>query len=224
MKTAEAIVTSTVLRFLTSLQNEGYVVQEENGRYFMTYKICNLASNITARIGIRRICSPYLRSISHIFDESANLSIERNMQMVYIEVVNSPNQELTIRKRIGNIAPMHCTGVGKLMLLNYPDHQISHLIACQGLQKFTDNTLVTKEQLCAELEKIRAHGYAFDNEECEVGVRCIAAPIRDYTGKIVAGISVSGPSIRMTDAYILGKLPYLLDTAQQISEKLGYQE
>ena len=215
---------STALRFLTSLQNKGYVAQdEETGRYFMTYKICNIANNITARMGIRRICAPYLRSISHIFNESANLAIERDMQMVYIEVVNGPNQMLTTRQRIGNIAPMHCTGVGKLVLLDYTEQQLDQMIARRGLQKFTDNTLVTKEQLCRELEEIRRCGYAFDNEECEAGARCIAAPIRNYTGKTVAGISVSGPTTRMTDANIFGKLPYLLNVAQQISERLGYQ-
>ena len=214
---------STALRFLTSLQKKGYVAQEETGRYFMTYKICNIANDITSRIGIRRICFPYLRSVAHIFDESANLAIERDMQMVYIEVIDGPNQMLTTRQRIGNIAPMHCTGVGKLILLEFSDQQIDQMIAQRGLQKFTENTLATKEQLLGELEEVRRCGYAFDNEECEIGVRCIAAPIRNYTGKTTAGISVSGPSTRMTDAYIFGKLPYLLNVAQQISGRLGYQ-
>lgn len=214
---------STLLRFLGSLQNRGYVAQEEeSGRYYMTYKICNVANNIIARVGIGRICLPYLRSISQIFDESANLSIEQNMQMVYIEVINGPHQMLVTRQRIGNIAPMHCTGVGKLMLLNYSDQQIDELIARRGLQKFTENTFVTKETLCNELQRIRRQDYAFDNEECEVGARCIAAPIRNYTGKIVAGISVSGPSTRMSDGFIYEKLSFLLDAAGAISGKLGY--
>lgn len=216
---------STVLRFLTALQNKGYAAQDtDTGRYYLTYKLCGIANRIVSHIDIRNLASPYLRSISQIFGESANLSIEQNNMVVYIEVLNGPNQMLTTLQRIGNIAPMHCTGVGKLFLLNYSEPQIDRLIAEKGLQKFTDNTLTTKEALCAALETVRKNGYAFDDEECEIGARCVAAPIRDYTAKVVAALSVSGPSTRMTDALIFGKLPFLLDAAAEISARLGYQK
>lgn len=215
---------STVLRFLTSLQKKDYVAQDANtDRYYLTYKICGIANNITSRTSIRHICMPYLRSISQIFGESANLSIEQNMMVVYIEVVNGPNQLLTTTQRIGNIAPMHCTGVGKLFLTNYTQRQLEQFTALKGMQIFTENTLTTLDELAAEIETAKNRGYAFDNEECEVGVRCVAAPIRNYTKSVVAGLSVSGPTTRMTDDLIYSKLSFLLDAAKEISTRLGYQ-
>lgn len=214
---------STVLRFLTALQNKRYVSQtKDHGYYYMTHKLCAIANNITMQMDVRKFCTPYLRSISQIFEESANLSIEEDMQVVYIEVINGPHQMLSIRQRIGNIAPMHCTGVGKLMLLDYNDAKINLLISNHGMPRFTENTITTKEALLQELETIRKQGYAFDNEECEIGARCIAVPIRNFTGQIVAGLSVSGPSTRMTDSHIYKNLPFLLDAAAAVSEKLGY--
>ena len=216
---------STALRFIFTLQKKGYVTQDKDtGRYSLTYKICAIAGNVSSRRSMRDICTSYLRNISHIFGESANIAEEHDMSVVYTEVVNGPRQMLMTTQRIGNIAPMHCTGVGKLLLLNYSIQQIDQLIATKGLPRFTEHTITTREGLLKELEQIRRQGYAFDNEECETGARCIAAPVRDYTGKVVSGISVSGPTIRMTDEAIFAKLPFLLDAAAQISAHMGYDE
>ena len=88
----------------------------------------------------------------------------------------------------------------------------------------TMHTITDPAALFAELDKVRAQGYAFDNEEYEPGARCIAAPIYDYTGRVVAGLSVSGPVTRMTDEHIYEKLPFLLDAAAQVSQRMGYDE
>lgn len=215
---------STVFRFVSTLQRRGYAAQDEaTGRYYLTYKICALAANVSSRKGLRDICIPFLRSISHIFRESANLAEEHDLSVVYIEVVPGPQTMLMTTQRIGNVAPMHCTGVGKLLLLNYTEQQLDYLIAAKGMTGFTDRTLTTKEALAAELEQVRQQGYAFDDEECEEGARCVAAPVRDYTGKVIAGLSVSGPATRMTDGHIHENLPFLLEAAQQVSFRLGYQ-
>lgn len=213
---------STALRFLAALQQRSYVAQDENGRYFLTYRLCNLARNITSNMSIRNISLPFLRNVAHIFSESCNLAIENEMSALYIEAENCGNKALTSAQRIGHIAPLHCTGVGKLFLMEYTMSELDHLIAVKGLPSFTKYTISDKEALLEELNKIRRVGYAFDNEECDEGVRCIAASIRDYTGKIKAGISVSGPAVRMTDTHILSHLPFLLDAAEQISIRLGW--
>ena len=216
---------STTLRFLSALQNRGYVAQEpETGRYYLTYKLCQVANRIVSNMDIRNIALPSLRYVSQAFGESANLSIEQNDTVVYIAVYNGPNQMLTTLQRIGNIAPLHCTGVGKLFLLNYSPQQMELFVAQRGLQKYTDNTITTREKLLEALNTVKKNGYAFDNEECEIGARCVAAPIRDYTGKIVAGLSVSGPTTRMTDELIYGKLDFLLHEADEVSARLGYQK
>lgn len=216
---------STALRFISALQRRGYAAQEvDTGRYYLTFKICGLANNVSSRMSIRHIALPFLRSVSQIFGESANLSIESDMSVLYVEVVSGPSKTLMALQRIGNVAPMHCTGVGKLMLLDYSPQKIDQMIALKGLPKFTPQTITTPDALLSELARIRQRGYALDSEECEIGARCVAAPIRDYTGVIVAGISVSGPCTRMTDEHIFSHLPALIDAADQISYRLGWND
>ena len=123
---------------------------------------------------------------------------------------------------LGSIAPMHCTGIGKLFLSEASAEELERLIAVKGLPGYTRNTLTRREDLLPELERIRARGYAYDQEECEIGARCVAFPIRDYTGKIVAGISITGPSTRLSDAFIDARLDSLRLAAAEMSQKLGY--
>ena len=214
---------STVLRYLATLQRLGYIAQEKDtGKYYMTMKICRLADQVSSHNEIIQICAPYLRSLSHIFLESANLSIEHEMRLLYIDVVNGNVQMLTTMQRIGNTAPLHCTGSGKLMLLNYDDNKIDHYIAVRGLTVMTENSLATKEALLRELEKVRAAGYAWDNQELSLGARCIAAPVYNYKGDIAAAISISGPISRMTDEMIYERLSFLLDAVKEASFRMGY--
>lgn len=215
---------STALRFLTALQRRDYVAQDiDTGRYYLTFKLCYLAQNVSAFFDIRSLALPFMRSVAHIFGESCNLAMESDMTVMYIDVVTGPNKILMSTQRIGNVAPMHCTGVGKLFLTDYSATDLEHLIAVKKLARFTEHTITEPSALAEELDRIRKLDYAFDNQECEVGARCIAAPIRDYTGKIKAGISVSGPAVRMSDEHIFTHLPFLLETAQQISTRMGWQ-
>lgn len=215
---------STAARFLSSLQHCGYVAQEEESqRYFLTYKICRVANLVSGRTSLQSVTHPYLVSLCEQFHEALCVSVEQEMQMVYIDVASSPEQTLLSLQRVGNVSPMHCTGNGKLLLLNYSEEQLDRLIHSRGLQQYTEHTIVTKEGLIRELGEIRARGFAYDNEECEIGVRCVAYPIRDYTGAVVAGISVTGPVTRMTDETILRIQGRLADTAVHISKDLGYE-
>jgi DNA-binding IclR family transcriptional regulator len=216
---------STVLRFLTALQNRDYAAQDiDTGRYLLTFKLCGLADSIRANQSLRTIGLPFLRSVATVFDESTNLSIEYDMSVMYIEAVLGPSKTLMSLQRIGNIAPLHCTAVGKLLLLGYDGEQLDRLAEVKGFARFTERTITSRDALEKELAEVRARGYALDDEECEQGARCVAAPICDYTGRIVAGISVSGPASRMTDAHIAGNLSVLLDAAQKISSRLGWMD
>ena len=151
----------------------------ETLRYAMTYKICRIANMISMEndVKIQQITHPYLEQISEIFDESSCVSIERDMEMVYIDVYTGRGRALMSRQRIGNTAPMHCTGNGKLCLLNYSEEQLDRLIRQRGLPQLTEYTLTTKKALMERLEEIRKAGYACDEEECEIGMRCLAYPI-----------------------------------------------
>jgi DNA-binding IclR family transcriptional regulator len=212
----------TALRFITALQRRNYVAQEiDTGRYYLTFKFCAIGQSISSYTDIRAIAAPFLRGAAQLFQESCNLAVENNMTILYIEVANSQSQTLFSTQRIGNVAPMHCTGIGKLILADYPGEELERFLAIKGLPRLTEHTITASGAFTEELSRIRELGYAFDNQECEVGVRCISAPIRDYTGRTIAGISISGPAVRMTDEHIYEHLPQLLDTAGEISLRMG---
>lgn len=216
---------STALRYLTALCERGYVQQDPNTlRYNLTFKICSIANKVSANIRLYDIALPIMKQIASTFDESVCLAIEQDMTVVYIGIVEGPDQMLRTMQRIGNRAPMHCTGVGKLLLLNYNEEEIDKMIEQKGLTVFTKNTISTKESLLKELITVRQNGYAYDNEECEIGARCIAVPIRDYTRKIIACISVTGPIFRLTNEKINKNIGYLLKKSRELSNMLGYYE
>ena len=225
ISTALELNASTTLRFLAALQSCGYVAQEKDtARYYLTYKISRIANQHNSKTELQTITHPYLVDLSQRFHEGVCVSVEPDTTMVYIDVATGPDQTLMSMQHIGNVSPMHCTGNGKLLLLNYTPEQLDRLIRVKGLPRLTEHTITTRQALLEELERVRAEGFAYDNEECETGVRCVACPIRDYTGTIVAGISVTGPVTRMTDETIRRIQGRLAEAAGRISQALGYQK
>jgi len=215
---------STALRFLNTLMQCGYARQDaENLRYSLTLKFMHIGSLVSSQISIRDVARPYLANLAQKCNESVCLAIEQDMEIVYIDVIDGPDGMLKITQRIGKLAPIHSTGIGKLMLLNYDLKQLDHIIEKKGLKALTPNTITSKDELLQELDKIKQRGYALDDEECELGARCLSAGIKDYTGKYVAGISVSGPTARMTMEYIEQIKDIVIETADKVSRELSYR-
>jgi DNA-binding IclR family transcriptional regulator len=124
--------------------------------------------------------------------------------------------------RIGHIAPMHATGVGKLHLLNYSDEDLVELQKKRGFRKFTEHTITDMESLKKEIAWARKSGYAMDNEECEKGVRCIAVPVRDFQNRVVAGISISAPITRLDKKKTEEIISYLKEISVKASREMGW--
>jgi DNA-binding IclR family transcriptional regulator len=191
---------ATVLRFLQTLINEGYVMHDPASRkYFLTMKICHIGEQVNSRFNLREIVHPFLIELMEKSNESTCLAIEIDQKVIYIDAVEGPSRVLRTLQRIGKSAPLHSTGVGKNLLLNYSSNDIDKLVAQDYLIRLTDNTITSKTRLIAELDNTRERGFAIDDEECEIGVRCVAAPIWDFHKKVVASISVSGPATRIKD-------------------------
>lgn len=215
---------STALRFLTSLQSAGYVTQDQDSmRYALTYKICRIAAQHTSKMGIYDITHPYLVRLTEEFRESTCVSIEQSRVMVYVDVAPGPAQALMSRQMIGGTAPMHCTGNGKLILSTYTEQELERFLGENGLPRLTEHTITDPGALRDELAQIREQEYSVDNEECETGLRCVAVGLRDYTGCLMAGLSVTGPAVRVSMGTAREFLPFLRETAAEISEKLGFQ-
>lgn len=216
---------STALRMITALMDFGYIYQDrETLKYFLTLKFAKIGSIVSSRYSLRDISHPILIELSDACKEAACIAVMEKNQVIYIDVADGPDGMLKVMQYIGKQAPMHCTGVGKCLLLNYSDENIDALIKERGLHKYTPETITTKEALVKELDLVRERGYAFDDQECELGARCIAACIRDYSGRIVAAISVSGPAIRVTHEYLESISAYVVKSAKEISAALSYIE
>lgn len=213
---------STALRMISTLQSLGYINQDPNTlRYSLTLKFAQLGNRVTSQVSIRDIAHPFLVELSKRCSESVCLAQEQDMEVVYIDVFDGPDNMLKITQYIGKRAPMHCTGIGKMILLNYTDEQLEEIIKQKGLPSLTTHTIGSIEELKSELDRVRQCGYALDDEECEIGVRCIATGIHDYTGKVVCGISISGPVSRMTMKRIQEIVPDIKHTAEKISKLLA---
>ncbi len=220
--TAAELPASTALRLVHTLCEEGYAMQDpETLRYALSMKLAKIGGQISAGMDLVGVAHPQLLALSRSCGESCSIAVEEGGEVVYIDVVDGPDGLLKITQRIGKRAPMHCTGIGKLLLSNDSSAQFNSRLKGRRLQGFTPHTITDSAALRAELRIATEKGYAMDDEECELGARCIAAPIRDHTGRVIAGISITGPVHRMTPEYIRSTLPLLTGTAEKITKLLG---
>ena len=214
---------STVSRFLNTFIDYGYVNRDASTSfYYLTMKFAAIGERVRSKFPFQQTLTKYVKEVSNHFNESASLCVENNMQMVYIATEDGPRQMLRNLQRIGHIAPMHATGVGKVHLMNYSESNLNELMKNRGLTKITAQTITSLAELKVEIEKIRNQGYAIDDEECELGVRCIAIPVQDYTGKVIAAISLSAPKNRLEGEQIQIVADYLLDVKQRASHEMGW--
>lgn len=214
---------STTLRFVNTLMEQGYAVQDrESLRYSLTFKLCRLAEQVRSGHQLRDIVRGELESLVRACRESACLAVEDAREVVYIDAVEGPDSILRTLQRIGKKAPLHSTGVGKALLLNYDDEALQRLQDEVGFVPLTAHTITELESLRRALDLVRREGIAMDDEECELGVRCVAAPIRDYTGRVVCSISVSGPASRMQAGVLDKAVQEVKAAAEALSGRLGF--
>lgn len=214
---------SSVHDILSTLENDGLIEKDcERNYYSLGLKLFELGNMARANLELRRVATPFLRSLNEQLDETVHLTILDGWQVLYIECFESTKQ-LRTYSVIGVRAPLHCTAVGKAILAFFTEKQVGQMIKTMGLAKFTENTITDRRHLDAEMAEIRRRGYSVDDAEHEEGVRCIGAPIRNHEARVMASVSVSGPSQRMSpdrDEQI-GKL--LIDRTDEISRRLGYR-
>jgi len=214
---------STALRFLTALIHNGYVMQEsETSKYYLTYKLCALGQQVRNHRELPEALKLQLREIANTTGETVCLAVNQNDSVVYIDVVEATGQIVKATQRIGSIAPLYCTGIGKLFLSTYTNEEIDRVLGAQELIKFTEKTIVEREALLAEIAKVKELGYAKDDEECEIGTRCLSFPIYDHSGNLKAGFSVTGPTGRLTDECMEKWIPYLREVSAKLSGDLGF--
>ena len=216
-----AIHKSTVYRFLDTFRKLGYIKQNpSNDKYSLTLKLFELGSKSVERMDLITEAHPVIEELSKQIEETIHLAVLDEDSVVYLDKIDSPHL-LRMFSQIGRKAPAYCTGLGKALLAWASDDIIGKAFSKEKIVKHTANTITEPSQLLNAFEEIRAQGFAIDNEEHELGIKCIAAPIRDRTGNVVAAISVSCPVQRLDDKRITNFIKNVMMAAENISVRLG---
>lgn len=214
---------STCHHLLSTLRVRRFVSQdEESRRYRLGIKAVEVGQAAMQQVDLVRVALPQMEELMASVQENVNLVVLDNDSVVYVAQVPC-DRTVRMFTRIGERAPLHCTGVGKVLLAGLPKEERSNLIDRLELPRFTAATICDGDLLKQELEQVATRGYAMDREEREEDVTCIAAPLRDYSGEVVAGVSISAPSSRLDEAQQQELVPYLLAAADKISRELGYR-
>ncbi|HHT26148.1 MAG TPA: IclR family transcriptional regulator [Firmicutes bacterium] len=214
---------SSVHNILNTFALKGYVEQDKTTRrYRLGLAFLQRAAIVREGLGLRKVALPFMHKAKELYNETVHLAIEQDGLVMYLETVQ-PADRSVARIAVGKRAHMHCTGVGKAILAFFPDEKVKAIIEEHGLVRYTDRTITTFEELDKELKQIRLQGFAVDNMEHELGIRCIAVPLRDEYGKVTASISVSGPAERMPLDTIHSHAEPLKMLGLDISRRLGWQ-
>lgn len=189
---------STIYRVLTTLQHHGIVdFVEADQLWFIGVETFRIGSAFLGRTRLVERSRPVMRELMGRTGETANLAIADEGQVIFVSQVET-HEPIRAFFRPGTRTPMHVSGAGKAMMAHYPQERIDALIRQQGLPGFTDSTITERGALIADLAATRARGWSVDDEERTAGMRCIAAPIFNEFGEAIAGISISGPSVRVS--------------------------
>ncbi len=210
---------STTHRLLNDLATGRFVDHPQPGSYRLGMRLLELGNLVKSRLNVRDAALAPMRELHKVTQQPVNLSMRQGDEIVYIERTFSERSGMQVVRAIGGRAPLHLTSVGKLFLAADDPQRVRAYATRTGLNGHTKNSLTQLSALEKELSKVRQYGNAHDNEELELGVRCMAAGIYDDQGALVAGLSISAPTGRLDDAW----LPKLQSTALEISMTLGYR-
>jgi IclR family KDG regulon transcriptional repressor len=215
---------ATTYRFLQTMKTLGYVAQEDEAdRYSLTLKLFELSAKSLEHVDLIGLADKEMRIISEQTNEALHLGALDSESIIYIHKIDS-NYNLRMQSKIGRRNPLYSTAIGKVLLAERDESFVRETLSHVEFIKHTEKTLENADQLLSELKLVKKQGYAEDNQEQEPGLRCIAAPIYDRFGMVIAGISISFPTIRFDEK----RMPYYVDllhkAGKNISSQLGFQD
>ncbi|HJZ63393.1 MAG TPA: IclR family transcriptional regulator [Candidatus Acidoferrum sp.] len=213
---------STVHRFLVNLENAGFLAYSHTGRYHLGIASFSIGHAARAQLDIRRLSYPYLHALNQSTRETIHLIVRHGLSAVYVEKLDSP-EKLRIFSHVGASVPLYCTAVGKVMLAYLPEKELDETLQQIELRQMTPNTISDLAELQQHLQRVRKNGYAFDLEEHELHIRCVAAPIWEPNGVVNATLSLTAPVVRMSLPRLRKLAPLVQEIGLRISRDLGYQ-
>ncbi|NLY74499.1 MAG: IclR family transcriptional regulator [Firmicutes bacterium] len=213
---------STVYRLLNALAKRGYIEKDpKNSTYKIGLKFIEISGLFLKKLELKTEALPYMRKLAEIIGQPVHLAILEGTEVIYIEKVELVNS-IRMYSQIGKRVPAYCSAIGKILLAGLNPEALREVLENIKFERLTPNTITTKKELLRELESVKEKGWAVDNEEHEPDIRCIAAPIIDYTGKIIAAVSVSGESRIINPESDFEIAGHVVETAASISKRMGY--
>jgi DNA-binding IclR family transcriptional regulator len=213
---------TTLYRILKTLIERDFVIYEDK-KYKLGYGFLSFTKKIISEISLREIANPYLKKICQKTEETVELIIPFNDEILYIDKIESP-QSIKLVAQIGSkYKTLHASAPGKI-LLAYDKKVFDDFLKRKKLEKITPKTITDKNRLKNEIERIRKNGWAYDDGEARIDVRRIAAPVFNYEGKLTGIIGIAGPSYRINERKIKEFGKFLKEICDEISEKLGYKK
>lgn len=213
---------STAHRLVTALADRGYARKDGNsGKYRLTLRLFEVSRRVSTVLDLLPVSERYLEELANFSREAVHL-VERNgSEVVYLYKFEPFQHLVNMGTYVGHYNPMYCTGVGKSILAYLSPKEVEDIWNATDIQAFTPSTITRLEDMRQELEQIRRRGFAYDNEEHEYGIRCIAAPIFNWESIPIAAVSISAPAGRLTDEAVERLFPRLLSVSNEISQLLG---
>jgi len=212
---------STSLRLLQTLEQQGFAQHDERHRYRLGPMLFALAHQALADLDIRRLAAPHLARLNEAHGHTVHLAVYVDGAVVYIDKYDG-RHPVRMNSRIGATAPAHCTAVGKVLLAALPEHRRLAVAARLAYPPYTANTITDPGRFLAELDRVAAQGHAEDHAEHEDYINCVAAPIRDAAGAVLAAASISVPEPVLGYLGVLTLLPDLLAATGAASAELGW--
>lgn len=214
---------STAFRILSVLEARSYLERaRDDGAYRLGFMLHRLGSLVEGRAVIQRRARPVLEELKQECDETVHLVVLDDGEALYLDKIEG-RKAIRVVSRVGMRLPLHCSGVGKVLLASLSDDEVDAIIRLRELAPFTPNTITERAKLRAELRLVRRKGFAIDNEEIELGLKCVAAPVRDASGGVVAAVSISGPKYRFDEATTRELVRLLCRAGARISAALGHE-
>jgi DNA-binding IclR family transcriptional regulator len=211
-----------VFRHLKALEAMGYVrTREGTKRYILGPRLIYLGTAAHDQMRLPEIARPLMVSLRDAFNETTNLGVLAHREVIHVEVVSSTHP-VKMAVQVGERTYCHCSGLGKVILAWSEPEIVDEIVRERGLPALTEHTISSPEELRTSLHRIRMQGFAMDDEESALGLRCIAAPIRDETGHVFAALSLSSPAERLSYEDAIKLAPRVIEASDAISRRLGW--
>ena len=215
---------NNIFRILATLTNRGYVEQNQsNDNYRLGLKTLELGQTYIRHAGLLRVARPVMEELNKEINENIYIGILKDKFAFYLDVVES-SHTVRVLSRVGCRVPTYCSAIGKVQLAYESMENIMSVLTKKKLESYTPRTIIDRDKILDHLRLIKELGYAVDDEEWDEGVRCVGAPVFDYTRKVIGALSISAPSVRLSmDRIKKEYVPLLRKAAAEISSHLGYE-